>query len=317
MRYNLIRADLISFINEIKKKVDIITKEINKFRYLFDELKQQQIDYYLDKLKKGRDTRKEGLSWIIEKLMELGVNIESNLFPGFLDQEQIEFIIKISELSFELHQLGIILKTFKDKKKDFLNKHSIKNKMLTITPNQINNINHKKIKNEENTLSYDINFEIDFNSCFNEFLKDKKLNNPKLIELQKKFKIKEGFNASIRNKIEDNKLKIITKRIKNKMKMYAETNDSRILKEEKKDNEKNIITETEYFNDIGMVSERIENLNEIIEKLKKDEYLIFKKKIKMMKDKERNKKFVLIYNALFGNIIFDIESKYQTIFTKY
>ena len=37
----------------------------------------------------------------------------------------------------------------------------------------------------------------------------------------------------------------------------------------------------------------------------------------MMKDKERNKKFVLIYNALFGNIIFDIESKYQTIFTKY
>ena len=27
-----------------------------------------------------------------------------------------------------------------------------------------------------------------------------------------------------------------------------------------------------------MVSERIENLNEIIEKLKKDEYLIFKKK---------------------------------------
>ena len=315
--YNLIRADLISFINEIQKKVDIITKEINKFRYLFDELKQQQIDYYLDKLKKGRDTRKEGLSWIIEKLMELEVNIESNLFPGFLDQEQIEFIIKISELSFELHQLGIILKNFKDKKKDFLNKHSIKNKMLTITPNQINNKNLKKMKNEENTSSCDINFVIDFNSCFNEFLKDKKLNNPKLIELQKKFKIKEGFNALIRNKIEDKKLNIITKRIKNKMKIYAKTNDSRILKEEKKNNEKIIDNETEYFNDIGLVSDRIEKLSEIIEKLKKDEYLIFKEKIKIMKEKERNKKFVLIYNALFGNIIFDIESKYQTIFTKY
>ena len=188
---------------------------------------------------------------------------------------------------------------------------------MNTTSDRINKIKLNKITKEEDSLSYDINFEIDFNSCFNEFIKDKKLNNSKLIQLQKKFKIKEGFNASIRNKIEDNKLKIITKRIKNKMKMYAETNDSRILKEEKKDNEKNIITETEYFNDIGMVSERIENLNEIIEKLKKDEYLIFKKKIKMMKDKERNKKFVLIYNALFGNIIFDIESKYQTIFTKY
>ena len=315
--YNLIKADLNSFIDEIQKKVDIITKEINKFRYLFNELKQQQIEYYLDKLKKGRDTRKEGLSWIIEKLMELGVHIETNLFPGFLDNEQIEYIIKISELIFELHQLGIILKTFKDKKKQFLNKQSTKNKILNTTSDRINKIKLNKITKEEDSLSYDINFEIDFNSCFNEFIKDKKLNNSKLIQLQKKFKIKEGFNASIRNKIEDNKLKIITKRIKNKMKMYAETNDSRILKEEKKDNEKNIITETEYFNDIGMVSERIENLNEIIEKLKKDEYLIFKKKIKMMKDKERNKKFVLIYNALFGNIIFDIESKYQTIFTKY
>ena len=315
--YNLIKADLNSFIDEIQKKVDIITKEINKFRYLCNELKQQQIEYYLDKLKKGRDTRKEGLSWIIEKLMELGVHIETNLFPGFLDNEQIEYIIKISELIFELHQLGIILKNFKDKKKQFLNKQSTKNKILNTTSDRINKIKLNKITKEEDSLSYDINFEIDFNSCFNEFIKDKKLNNSKLIQLQKKFKIKEGFNASIRNKIEDNKLKIITKRIKNKMKMYAETNDSRILKEEKKDNEKNIITETEYFNDIGMVSERIENLNEIIEKLKKDEYLIFKKKIKMMKDKERNKKFVLIYNALFGNIIFDIESKYQTIFTKY
>ena len=315
--YNLIKADLNSFIDEIQKKVDIITKEINKFRYLFNELKQQQIEYYLDKLKKGRDTRKEGLSWIIEKLMELGVHIETNLFPGFLDNEQIEYIIKISELFFELHQLGIILKTFKDKKKQLLNNQSIENKILNTSPDRISKLKLNKIKKEEDSLSYDINFEIDFNSCFNEFIKDKKVNNSKLIELQKKFKIKEGFNASIRNKIEDNKLKIITKRIKNKMKMYAETNDSRLLKEEKKNNEKNIDKEVEYSNDIGFVSDRIENLSEIIDKLKREEYLIFKKKIKMMKDKERNKKFLLIYNALFGNIIFDIESKYQTIFTKY
>lgn len=249
--------------------------------------------------------------------MELGVHIETNLFPGFLDNEQIEYIIKISELIFELHQLGIILKTFKDKKKQLLNNQSIENKILNTSPDRISKLKLNKIKKEEDSLSYDINFEIDFNSCFNEFIKDKKVNNSKLIELQKKFKIKEGFNASIRNKIEDNKLKIITKRIKNKMKMYAETNDSRLLKEEKKNNEKNIDKEVEYSNDIGFVSDRIENLSEIIDKLKREEYLIFKKKIKMMKDKERNKKFLLIYNALFGNIIFDIESKYQTIFTKY
>ena len=129
-RYNSIKSDLNSFISEIQKKIDIITNDINKFKYLFNELKQQQIGYYLEKLKKGEDTRKDGLSWIIEKLMELGVDIETNLFPGYLDHEQIEFLIQISELNFELHQLGIILKTFNDKKKEFINKQSIKYKTL-------------------------------------------------------------------------------------------------------------------------------------------------------------------------------------------
>ena len=315
--YNSIKSDLNSFISEIQKKIDIITNDINKFKYLFNELKQQQIGYYLEKLKKGEDTRKDGLSWIIEKLMELGVDIETNLFPGYLDHEQIEFLIQISELNFELHQLGIILKTFNDKKKEFINKQSIKYKTLYTTDDRKSQIGLKKVKSENNSSECNINFEIDFDSCFNEFLKERKINNPKLIELQKKYKIKVGFNASIKHRIEENKLNIITKRIKDKIKMYAKTNDSKLLQEVQKNNDNIINTETEYLSDCNKISNRIEKLSRIIEKLKKEEYLIFKEKIKLMKDEERKKNFVLIYKALFGNIIFDTESKYQTVFIKY
>ena len=315
--YNSIKSDLNSFISEIQKKIDIITNDINKFKYLFNELKQQQIGYYLEKLKKGEDTRKDGLSWIIEKLMELGVDIETNLFPGYLDHEQIEFLIQISELNFEFHQLGIILKTFNDKKKEFINKQSIKYKTLYTTDDRKSQIGLKKVKSENNSSECNINFEIDFDSCFNEFLKERKINNPKLIELQKKYKIKVGFNASIKHRIEENKLNMITKRIKDKIKMYAKTNDSKLLQEVQKNNDNIINTETEYLSDCNKISNRIEKLSRIIEKLKKEEYLIFKEKIKLMKDEERKKNFVLIYKALFGNIIFDTESKYQTVFIKY
>ena len=313
--YNSIKTDLDSFINEIKNKLAVINKDINKYKYLFNELKEQQVEYYLDKLKKGEDTRKEGLCWIIKKLIELNVNIETNLFPDYLDKEQIQFLIKISQLDFELYQLRIIQKTFKDKKKIFINSKSTKNKNIINIREKLKTLKLKRVQNKENSLAGDINFEIDFNSCFNQFLKERKINNPKLIELQKKFRIKEGFNVFIKHKTEDNKLNIITRRIRNKMNIYAKTNDSKLFQGIQKNDVKFVDIETEYFKDFGMVSSRIEKLDELIEKLKKDEYLIFKEKIKFLKEKDRIKNYEKIYNALFGNAIFDIESRYKTVFT--
>ena len=314
--FNTIKEDLDEFINEIKKKIETITKEINKYKYLFNELKEQQVEYYLDKLKKGEDTRKEGLSWIVQKLMELKVNVEPNLFPYYLDQEQIEFIIKISQLDFELHQLRIILKTFKDKRKHFLNEKIYKNKSNNKLRDDLKNLRLQKFNKEDNSLAGDINFEIDFNSCFNEFLKEKGIKNPKIIELQKKFKIKEGFNAFIKYKTEDNKLHLITRRIRNKMNIYAKTNDSKLFEDIKKHEIKFIDLETEYFKDFAQISERIEKLDEMIERLKREEYLIFKEKMKLVRESDRQKNYETIFNALFGNIIFDVESKYKTVFSK-
>ena len=111
-KYNIVKKDLGSFINEIKEKIEKINDELNQFQYLFNELKDQQIEYFFEKLKKGVDTRYEGLSWIVKKLMELKTSIKPDLFPNFLDQEQINYIIQISKLGFESNQLKQILKNF-------------------------------------------------------------------------------------------------------------------------------------------------------------------------------------------------------------
>ena len=301
-KYNIVKNDLETFIKEIKGKIGKINNEINKYIYLYNELKEQQIEYFLEKLKKGVDTRNEGLSWIVKKLMEFKTEIEPNLFPGFLDLEQINYIIQISKLGFECNQLKQIIKTLRDKKADLVNKQSDdKNK---------NTIKNKKISLNEikdNGLAEDINFDIGFNECFKELIKEKGEINKKITDLQEKFSKKEGISPIIKYKIENKKLNMITKNIKNKMNIYANTRDNKLFESEEK-NRDNIMEyifqegqEKEYIQDIFLLSDRAKKLDEIIYKLKKEEYSIFVEKMKLYETKEKipKKYYEKVFNSLF------------------
>ena len=311
-KYESVKVDLESFISEINKKIDSISAEINKFKYLFNELKEQQIEYYLEKLKKGIDTRNEGLSWIVKKLMEFRTKIEPNLFPNFLDQEQINYIIQISKLGLECNKIKQITKSLREKKQD-LNKNQSKDKNKNIFKNK--KILHKEIKN--NGLAEDINFEIDFNDCFEELIKEKGEINKKITDLQEKFSKKEGISPIIKYKIENKKLNIIANKIKNKMNIYANTKDNKLFERNIK-NRDNLMKyvfgegeEKDYCKDIFLLSDRAKKLDEIIHKLKNEEYLIFLEKMKLYESKKEklSKYYGKIYNALFGNSHFEIKSK--------
>jgi len=308
-KYNIIKVDLESFIKEINIKIEKINNEINKYIYLYNELKDQQIEYYLEKLKKGVDTRSEGLSWIVKKLMEFKTKIEPNLFPRFLDQEQINYIIQISKLGFECNQLKQITKTLRDKNTDLINKKSDKNtiKKKKILLNEI----------KDNGLVEDINFDIDFSECFEELIKEKGEINQKITELQEKFSKNEGISPAIKYKIENKKLNMITQKIKNKLNIYANTRDNKLFESEEK-NRDNIIKyifkegkEKEYLQDLFLLNDRAKRLDEIIYNLKKEEYLIFVEKMKLYEAKEKfsKKYYGKVFNALFGNTIFEITSK--------
>ena len=311
-KYESVKEDLEGFISEIKAKIDIISAEINKFKYLYNELKEQQIEYYLEKLKKGVDTRNEGLSWIIKKLMEFRTKVEPNSFPHFLDQEQINYIMQISKLGFECNKVKQIVNSLREKKQDLMknkskdkNKNTVKNKKLLI----------KEIK--RSGLAEDIDFEINFNDCFEELIKEKGEINKKITDLQEKFSKNEGISLNIKYKIENKRLNVITNKIKNKMNIYANTRDNKLF-ENKVKNRDNLMKyvfgegeEKEYFKDIYLLSDRAKNLDEIIHKLKNDEYLIFLEKMKLyeIKREKMSKYYSKIYNALFGNTNFEIKSK--------
>ena len=114
-KFDNIQGELNNLISNIKMKIEEINNDSNQMRLIQQRLSHNQIKYYLNKLKKGKDIRYEGLSWIVTRLIELNVQIDSSLFPDFLDQEQIKYIILISKYGYEINQLKIILDSLREK----------------------------------------------------------------------------------------------------------------------------------------------------------------------------------------------------------
>ena len=114
-KFALIQSDLNSLLKISSDKIEELTISTRQLKYIYKELNNQQTQYYLNILKKGTDTRTEGLSWVVKRLMELNIPIDSSIFPGYLDQEQIDYIIQISKLGFESAQLKQILESLRDR----------------------------------------------------------------------------------------------------------------------------------------------------------------------------------------------------------
>ena len=94
-------------------------KEVNKI--LIEEHKQ----YYLNILKKGYDTRGEGMIWVVRNLLELQINLEYHHFPKFLTHEEIDFLLKKADMSLEGKQLKIIMTILKKKQGEIASKDNI------------------------------------------------------------------------------------------------------------------------------------------------------------------------------------------------
>ena len=61
--------------------------------------------YYLDLLKEGIDTRKEGLSWIVKRLLRLNYTPKIENFPSCFNNKEFEYIINISKNKNKLYDL--------------------------------------------------------------------------------------------------------------------------------------------------------------------------------------------------------------------
>jgi hypothetical protein len=110
--------------NEINNKINVIDERINKLseelriaKNNFNEHIQSLSDYYYQILKKGFDVRRNGLSWVIIKLMELNAFIDYSHFPNFLDAHQINYLMRIGAKVYEVKELIKLFQLFKKRKK--------------------------------------------------------------------------------------------------------------------------------------------------------------------------------------------------------
>ena len=106
-------------INKEKKtlenEIKIIKYELEYYKQVNDELISEHRQYYMEKLKKGFDCRKDGLTWIVANLLELQVNLEYHHFPKFLTHEQIDYIKKVASLELKQREIKIIINVLKKK----------------------------------------------------------------------------------------------------------------------------------------------------------------------------------------------------------
>ena len=150
-------------INTEEKKLENDIKihklEINYYKKINDELVREHKIYYMNKLKKGYDCRKEGLSWVVYNLLELQVPLEYHHFPKYLTHEQIDYLKKYAKAQLKQDELKIIINVLKKKQntqkmKDALKCMDIIDNILDLENNQILEINEEEgLNNKDFILS--------------------------------------------------------------------------------------------------------------------------------------------------------------------
>ena len=86
-----------SLLSDIKKDEETL----NGYKSKYKTIKNELIIHYHNLLREGKDTRNEGLSWIIKRIWKLDEEVILSYLPSFLDSFAIEFLFIISRLSIE------------------------------------------------------------------------------------------------------------------------------------------------------------------------------------------------------------------------
>ena len=297
INFNNIQKELNELIIKINEKLGQLNLDTSELKAIFKDLSYQESQYYLSLLKFGRDTRKDGLSWIIKRLMELNIPITHNIFPKFLDKEHINYLIKIGKLEYEKTQIKSIIEAFKEigKSKKKLGKSK--------------SVNDSMSSNKENFYkNFNFNNDILNEDIYNNFYGSKVID-----------KLMESYNKQyiMKNKLyiykkQNNLDNLVLKEIKKKINIFARNKDDTIFNEENiKNNIKNVINASikgkeQYYN-ILVLREKEKKLNLYIRNLRKKQILLFKEKYRPVdiNDLVSKMNYQKMFNALFGKNDFD------------
>lgn len=286
-----IKKELTELINENKNVLEKINRSLLHLRTQFESQSKKQRAYYSTKLKQGIDTRNEGLTWIVKRLLELNVKIDSSYFPTYLDADQIEYLLRRSHLEHEAYKLRSLLKTIKIRKQTLLNED-----------------NFKRL---EQFASIPIELKVSTNLL--EFKKEKStqaLRNYMCSRFKSIYEKHEGLlNKNKEQMLEEVQIKHIICTINKKINQYALYGNSLFDNnlEEVKEYLKEHQSQREYYNDIKELRKRLEEIEKEIMNIREDEEEMFKRKYHLVKTRQEGDKanvyYENVYNALFGTTV--------------
>jgi len=111
------RDRAVAEIAQNSKKAKDVDALVKKTKEELNAIRNAQISHYYAVLKEGKDTRSEGLLWVVKQLWSKGQKPTLEHFPAFLEDMTIATIIELAELSSEIDQLQVQIDTLnKDKK---------------------------------------------------------------------------------------------------------------------------------------------------------------------------------------------------------
>ena len=136
---------------EIIEKLDSVIKNLRNIHKKKNSVIQKLYYHYLNLLHDGKDTRSEGLSWIIREIFALDKKVMLSYMPEFLDKLCIKYLFNIAQLNIEISDYENKIKSYKEefKKDGIVNKESnflIKNNLI------VNNKNNNIYFDEKNEV---------------------------------------------------------------------------------------------------------------------------------------------------------------------
>lgn len=94
--------------DEVEKKYEVLDnldKDIKDLKDKSETLKSTLAKHYLGLLKEGKDTRSQGLQWIVLALWKLGETVTIDNFPSYLDPDSVHFILFLAQRTLEIEEI--------------------------------------------------------------------------------------------------------------------------------------------------------------------------------------------------------------------
>ena len=135
---------------EIMKKLKACESDLKDFREERNKIKKKLLLHYHNLLLEGKDTRKEGLSWIIKAIWNLKSNVLLSYLPKFLDNESIIFLFSsINSMYKFIQELSLKIKEKEESLSKKENKNSSNKGKIPIQkpkPKQLNILDYNASK---------------------------------------------------------------------------------------------------------------------------------------------------------------------------